>query len=148
MVGWLIQKWLNWRIARSRAIFHFWDGQRRKSLDPMLIWLKLKADPEFSIDKHPGLIDLGDDESQLIGVRAVQRAFGVKDFLQGGLTHLESLNLLAGFFEYLATQKKSINPTQTLLPPTESPPSEPSTTNAASDSGRTPAEPSSASQPV
>jgi hypothetical protein len=131
MIGWLIQKWCNWRTNKSREIFRFWDGQRITSRDPMVLWIDLKNDPEFLLERHPKLIDAGDDEAIKLGVRAVQRVFGVKAMEHGGLTHLESINLLGAFLDYMAGLKKSTSPTPTSPAPSESPPLEPSITSAA-----------------
>ena len=145
--GWLINWWKNRAREKSRAIFRYWDGKKERAIDPMLAWQGLISDVEFNLDTHPAQIDRGEIEAIQVGSRTVQRVFAVKPVDEGGLTQLESLDLLVDYFDYLDTLKKNINPMPTLPQPTALPSSVTSTTNAGSASGEMPNEPRSAEPP-
>lgn len=91
----------------GRAIFHYWDGSGERRADPLVLWQALQNDPEFVFEKHLPGADRGEVESLLVCQNAVQRAFSVPTFESGGLTQLESLELLQSYLEYLDALKKN-----------------------------------------
>jgi hypothetical protein len=116
----MIRWFRRWRREQERGIFHFWDGRDERRADPLVVWRELNADPEFSLVKHPELIDAGDLDAMRIGAAAVRRSLQIPTFDEGGLTEQECLNLLIDFFEYTAALKKNTSPLPTPPSPTES----------------------------
>lgn len=121
--------WLRMRrMKREREIFRFWDGKKTRAADPLEIWLALKNDPEFNYDTTPGFVDAGDTEAIKVTIGAIRRIFGVKTLEQGGLTSQECLELLAVYFLYEESLKKSTSEPATPQSPTGSESSDKSTT--------------------
>lgn len=138
----LFFRWLFGGRQASRQIFRFWDGQRDRAADPLVIYRAIETDPQFNVEVDSALLEAGDSEATVRAVGAVQRAFGVKDFDHGGLLESEALALLVEFYEFLALLKKSTSDTPTSSAPTESAFSDPalSNTSSLSGSGKTPSE--------
>ncbi len=116
---WIFSK--KWREARrvrewntNRLIYEFFDGTAFVTADPLVIERKLESDPECRWDVHPRLAESGDQEAVGILVRAARRAFNVPALEQGGLTEVETLNLMSDFYEWLETLKK--NSPDSLMP--------------------------------
>ncbi|MCC7424822.1 MAG: hypothetical protein IT428_31510 [Planctomycetaceae bacterium] len=128
-------------MNRGRAIFRFWDGQRDRLADPMVIHRSLLEHGEFNWETTPALIDVDNDKISSDALRitadATRKAFGVPELIDGGLTETELLQLLVQFSLYLSSLKKSISPPQTSPAATAPKPSGNSTTKPASDSGST-----------
>lgn len=102
-----IRRWL-WN--RQRAIFHYHDGRKRLRIDPVWAMVQLADHPRYVAERHLNEAQEGDREAIEIVCEAAQDVFGVKPYDgRDGLTIAETLNLLAGFDDYLLTLKKSIN---------------------------------------
>lgn len=153
----LVRGWLSSRRESGRDIFQYWDGSRKRGIDPLTAYRALLAHPTFDWEVHPGLIDAIDsDDSQTrvmaieaseITVQAVRDVFGVVPWTDTtpGLTEAEMIGLLIGFVDYLVGVKKNSSPTLTSPEHTEqtaygTSSADPSRTNATSDSGSTPPE--------
>lgn len=141
-----------WRLNRQRNIFRFWNGSRECRADPLAVWRSINADPEFSLIKHPEMIDAGDMDAIRIGVATVRRIFSIPSLEKGGLTEQECLDLLIDFFDYTAALKKNINLPLTLRSPMASEPLQQptavtSTTRPPADLSSTAIEPSDATAP-
>lgn len=117
-----------WRRNRYRNIFPYWDGVRDRRADPLEVWRGLNTDAEFSLIKHPELIDAGDLDAMRIGADAIRRCLDIPSFARGGLTEEECLDLMIAFFDYTAVLKKNINWQLTSPSPLESSLLPPSTT--------------------
>lgn len=128
--------WFAWLFS-TRQIFRYWDGVRRRAIDPIAACRALFAHPTYNPETHPALVDLGDDNAREIMLQAGRDVFGVQPFTleHGGLTEDETLNLMVAFAEYMAGLKKSTNLTLTSPEPTGLPPSVASPTSVASDCG-------------
>lgn len=137
MFGWFKR----WRMNRGRAIFRFWDGQRDRAADPLVVFRALLEHPEFDWEKTPLLLEIDDPKISGDALRvtadAVRKAFGVRDLLDGGLTEGECTQLLIQFTAYIGALKKSTSSPPTSPDATEPKPSERSTTKPSSDSGST-----------
>jgi len=107
-------------MKREREIFRFWDGGRTRTADPLAIWIALHDDPEFNYDTTPAFVDAGDIAAIKTTVGAVRRIFGLKSFEAGGLTSQECLELLAVYFLYEESLKKSTSEPATPQSPTGS----------------------------
>jgi hypothetical protein len=137
--------WLRRRVASSqstqRQIFRYWDGQRLRSIDPIVATRGLLAVEGFDWRLDPKRIDRGDEEALERTVAATREIFGVTGWIDdssgGGLTEQETLSLLISFALYLTALKKSGSRYPILPPPTELEPLESSVTSAESDSGST-----------
>jgi len=88
----------------------------------MVAFRTLRDDKEFRAEVHPHLVDVGDEEAVQVTLRAIRRTFGVTayaDDLAGGLTELETLELLGDFYEFIDSVKKNTRPSQTPSASTE-----------------------------
>lgn len=128
----------------DRRIFRYWDGSKERAIDPLEAWAAVQADPEFSLAKHPDLIDAGVADAIAITVRAARRIFDVPAWSESskGLTAGECLALMIGFWNYVADLKKNTSLPLTSPQPTESESSGESITKPAADSSGTPTGPS------
>ena len=100
-------------LRRSgRKIFRYFDGRRRRRIDPLAAARALWADEQFRPDKTPALVEAGDDDAVEVAVRAVGRVFGAvpKRKRRPGLERKEMLALLREFYDYLSDVKKKHQP--------------------------------------
>lgn len=112
----------------DRLIFRFHDGRKERAVDPLATWLELDADPEFNMETHPAQIDAGEPAAIRIALAATRRVLKIETLEAGGLTDLECLDLLKGFWAFMSLLKKSGDGSPISSSPTESPPLEDSTT--------------------
>lgn len=131
-----------------RGIFRFWDGQKNRAVDPFVILASIEADPELNLEIDSALVVAGDSAAIAKTVRCTRRAFGVKEFSQGGLLEAECLELIGEFYDFLGALKKNTSLSPISSPPTESMPSpastdpDPTTGRLSSDSPKMPNDPS------
>lgn len=128
---------------KRRELFRFWDGSRKRAIDPITPWSSLLAsetldkDYEFLFSDAPDISD-GADEQQLELIamdtqnrieathriaECVREAFGVQSWNEEtgkGLTVNETLELLASYYEYAHLLKKNTEPSLTSPVLTES----------------------------
>lgn len=112
---------------RTRDVFEFWDGERRRSVDPLIIHRRLWTDEACDLRADARLSSGQQDEGQPLPTPAevmaaedrilglVRRVFGVRAYSEGtpGLTVGETFGLLARFLEYTsALRKRRQSPTQ------------------------------------
>lgn len=135
MLGFLTR----WLSRRRQAIFHFWDGVRRRRIDPMVAYRALLDHPTFDWETTPKLIDVPDErlslESLATTTEAVRIAFNLPNVEEGGLTAIECVALLTQFCGYLNGLKKSTRQTPTSRGPSVPPASVASATSNGSASG-------------
>jgi hypothetical protein len=114
-------------MPEDRLIFNYWDGKEVVRVDPIVLYKKMQEKgPEMSIDikvAHSMSKDANTAHSSL--VKKIRDIFGVKAYEEGGLTELETTQLLDHFLLFCHLLKKNSSPSPTS--PTEtSSPSEPS----------------------
>lgn len=129
LIRWF-RRWRERRRNAARFIFEYWDGRKRRSADPVVVWRNLHDDPELVIPGDLEAADAGDIEASAKVVQAVRRAFDVTGWTEDedGLTESECLQLLVDFHTFTESLKKNTDATPTSQPPLESPPLEKSTT--------------------
>ncbi len=119
LIGWLI----GLIHRRPRNVFRFWDGRRYRSIDPFVAARVLFSHPKFDWDETIVLLTMPRVKPQLetagVIVSAVREAFGVASFDEGGLTELESIELLYDFRDYIGDVKKNGSLFPTSQPPTD-----------------------------
>ena len=135
MLSNLFRKWIQ---NRNRAIFHYWDGSKYRTIDPMVAYRELDLHSEFDWETHPLLIDPPEGESadtrlsvEAMGITAdaVRTAFHVPLYEDGrGLTEGELVNLLTEYAEWMNALKKNTRPL-----PISPEPTEPESSEAESD---------------
>lgn len=106
---------------RQRVVFHYHDGKRWRTIDPIEAVLRFDNDPEYRGDLHPRMVDENDPEGVRVIADAVRRVFGVSEYREStteGLTIAERLELFRVFWLFIASLKKNIEPTPTSPPPT------------------------------
>ena len=131
-------------FARSRQIFHYHDGRKKRSIDPQQAWLDIwqdttVCDPEMDIPLCQG--DKLDVEAQVRVIDMACRVFGVQRYNEktGGLVMSEIFELLALYFIYMDTLKKKRAPLPIRSPPTD--------LESSADESTTQPEPASCSTP-
>ena len=116
-----IADWLR-RKARDkqRFIFRYWNGSKTVFGDPLELHRNLQAHPDYTEDSF-SLITREELRNDIIGELAavVREVFSIPKLIDGGLTELECVQLLAEFIEYAGVQKKSGEQTPTLPTATE-----------------------------
>ena len=122
----------------NRQLFRYWDGQKKRSIDPLLSWRSMWEDPECC---HDGSLIEYDPTAQDRVLNMTRRMFGVAPWVEngGGLTINETLELLWSFMRYMDAIKKKQDPLPMQSAPTDSTlsPEESSHTNSESDSSST-----------
>jgi hypothetical protein len=139
---WILRLYfLTWLGRDVRGVFRFWNGRHWVGIDPIPAARVLFTHPDFSWEQTPKLIEDDDPVEAAEGIRicaeAAREAFGIKPYLEGGLTEAECCTVLWGFRDYLGELKKNGSGPQTSPEPTGATSSEESPTNAASASGST-----------
>lgn len=147
----------NWLRNRRRNIFTFWDGTRRRSIDPAVawrvMWEQTDCDPTRDFGPATGIGSDGEDvpfdpAAQDRVLAMARLMFGLQPYSdsQPGLTVQETFGVLWDFLRYMDVLKKKRAPSPTPSRHTASASSEmeASTTRPASDSSSTSNEPSPA----
>lgn len=137
--------WLRRRLSdRQRKIFRYWDGQRLRAVDPVVVTRELLGAADFNWSQDPLTIETGvtrELREQAISrtVSAVRQAFALPVPVDGtrGLVETEVIGLLVLFADYIRQQKKSGNCLLISLLSTDAASSAGSTTRPASDCGST-----------
>lgn len=108
MLEWLRNKLRN----RQRAIFRFWDGTCIRGVDPMSIFLAIKAHPTYNAETDPPLVDADDKDAYERMVKGCQDVFSIPVFqevngIRHGLTGPECISLMVDFTQYVVALKKN-----------------------------------------
>lgn len=111
----------NFYRPKDRFIYHYWDGQKDISADPLVLYKKvMECSHEIAIDSKVALSQSKDalkaHDSLLENIRKI---FGVKRYEEGGLTETETDDLLNNFLLYADNVKKNSSPFATSLGTTE-----------------------------
>lgn len=124
-------------MSRNRNIFRYYDGTRKRGIDPIHVIRSFAAHPTFNADTHIALAVAEEPDYESVGicVQAVRDIFAVPPWhekpgwfwtRQAGLTEGECLAVLMQFCEFVGALKKNTRPTPTgpaateLSPPTPS----------------------------
>jgi len=114
---------------KERLLYTYWDGTKEVKADPMTLHRKMSAlGPALSIDIKVSTSQLKDAEvAQGKVIAQIREIFSLKPLEEGGLTEIETLELLDHFMVYCHNIKKKLNPFQTNSVPSPSLPTVPST---------------------
>ena len=111
MFRFLINWFLRRRARKARDLFAFFDGTRRRKIDPFAVQSGLELHPEFRYELLD-FVEVGDADSTAITLRAICDVFGVEQWnpaTESGLTQPELLQLFMQFDTYCAGLKKKYN---------------------------------------
>jgi hypothetical protein len=108
---------LPWQKKKDpRQIFHYWDGAKQRSIDPLVAYRGLQTHSRFNMARHFDELSEEDfavsDEAAQAIVEAARDVFGVAVWSEdssGGLPETESVMLVTTFALWLADQKKNTN---------------------------------------
>lgn len=138
-------QWLARLFGRRsrRDIFEFFDGEKRRRIDPLAVLRQLNANPTFSDNLR--LLHAAKDEDQFTAaanaevLAAIRAAFGVQPVGDtGGLTETETAQLFDDFWAFVEDLKKKSPRWQNLRATTPAPSTSvqpPATTPPTSGSG-------------
>ena len=116
-----------------REIFRYWNGTRKRGVDPLAALRTLLTHPEFNAETDPALAEAGDPEASARALGAIRSAFQVAAWSeddagnQSGMTERETMAILYEFQDYIETLKKNISQPLTSPPATDSTASAPAT---------------------
>lgn len=107
----------------SRFVFQYVADGKIRFADPLVAYRAFRSDAEFNIDTDPPLMEQGDGEAILKAIRATRRVFSLTELTASGagVTDEECLQVLAEFFGFIDSQKKSTDPMLTSPSVTELP---------------------------
>jgi hypothetical protein len=115
--------WLRRKVTdRQRNIFKFYDGEKLRGVDPLLVWRLIMTHPDFNPEVHGPAFDKGDVEAWKIVLKCARDAFEIPPFTETGkpgLTEQELSSLFKRFLAYCDDLKKSFETSQPSLPSTE-----------------------------
>lgn len=108
---------------RERFIYRYFDGQKEVLADPLLLYRKvMDVWPELStmvqVAKSRSKDAKAADADML---RTIRELFGIHDLEHGGLTYLETIDLLDHFMTFATTVKKNMSTPPSTSTPTETP---------------------------
>lgn len=140
VIGRIKRQHLEDRKAKFRGMFGFNDGINERWVDPITVMMSFESHPEYRPDIHGRLALQGEKKALGILIDAIKKAFGVVEYTSPklpGLTVNEMLALWISFYEYVDSQKKSMQFEQTYAEYTArtSKQSDSETTNSMSGSG-------------
>lgn len=98
------------RRDRDRALFHYWDGQKARRIDPLRVWRELANHDKMDLDTMPAMADEGQEPETTTVVDAFCEVFDVHrwdDASGTGLTDSDILNLINQLQGYFAALKKN-----------------------------------------
>lgn len=107
--------------ALRRDIFVYHDGARQRRADPMLLWEKLRTDPDYDLTTVLPASARGEPEAMREHEALVRRMFDIPEYdpeTNAGLPILELHDLFARYMAYMEHLKKKRD-----LRPIKSPPS-------------------------
>ena len=123
-------------LPSERLLYRYFTGQEIVPADPMQLWQKLmEVGPELSIDMKVANSALKDapkaHEAMLKKVRSI---FSVKPWEEGGLSQLETIELLNHFLSWCHIEKKNTSPLPTSAAATSAPSAPSSVASPATES--------------
>lgn len=94
---------------QDRLIYKYWNGNEEIIADPLVLYKKMMArGPELSIDiKVSTSISKDADKAHDQAILKIREIFSVKSLDEGGLTELETVQLLDHFLLYCEEIKKN-----------------------------------------
>jgi hypothetical protein len=125
---------------KQRLIYRYFDGSKEVMVDPMILYKKvMEHGPVLSIDMKLSVSQHSDNRLGHTNlVKRIREIFAVKPLEEGGLSELETVQLLDHFLGFTERIKKNSSPSQTYsLNPEQSPPLNGHPMSVSSDSGST-----------
>jgi hypothetical protein len=124
---WFKRKDVNPYTEKERLLYRYFDGQKKVSADPMILYCRLMevgTDLKYDIDvTYSASNDKLKAREKMIG--KIHKIFSLKPYEEGGLTQGEAENLLVDFVDWCEALKKNgpNSPTSPMapLPPTPKP---------------------------
>lgn len=103
-----------WPFTRKpdRNIFSFWDGVRRRRVDPLLALRAFDRHPTFNFDEQAELVKAGEFAATKLAVDATREIFAIPAWseTEPGLTEAETILVLWQFITFNQLVKKNTNP--------------------------------------
>lgn len=105
-------------LPSVRKIYNYFDGERLVRADPLVLYKRfLEIGTELSIDiKVSNSISKDASKAQIKALEKIRKIFDVKSLEDGGLSQVESFDLLDHFLNYCNNVKKNYPRTSTLPP--------------------------------
>ena len=122
MFGFIFRGYVRWRHRRRRQLFRYFDGDRMRRADPLVLLAAIDQDPEYVPDKTPYFIAAGQQDAIDVSIRMVNRVFGAQPYDDEtgiGLTTNEAMSLFSQFMTWLDGLKKNTSATPTPPPSTD-----------------------------
>ena len=97
-----------WFTRQRRDIFQYWDGTKKRRIDPAIPWKKLWADPDCNVERDFPAADAGDQEAWDRVQSMACRMFDLTAWNEDtpGLTQEEINGVLADYMVFMAALKK------------------------------------------
>jgi hypothetical protein len=100
---------------REQLIYHFWDGQQMRNVDPVKLYKKMaevgqELSANIQVSTSPSK---GAAKAYEAVVRSVRSIFDLKAFEEGGLTEIDTVGLLDHFLIFCGRLKKNTSPSLT-----------------------------------
>ena len=94
---------------RERLIYSYSDGTQVVRADPLTLWKRMmEVGPELSIDMRVAHSPSKDAvKAHGSALEKIRRIFAVRSWEEGGLSQLETFELLNHFMEWVGEQKKN-----------------------------------------
>ena len=100
---------------KKRMIYSYWNGDKLIDSDPLVLYKRMMDhSTDISIDmkvSSSASKDSGKAHNNLI--KSIREIFEIKPLAEGGLTEIETVNLLDHFIIYSEWVKKNLNPSAT-----------------------------------
>lgn len=102
---------------KERLIYTYWNGRETVQADPLTLYKKMmQVGPELSIDIKVANSESKDANKAHDGViRKIRGIFNTLPMESGGLSEIETCELLDHFLVFCETVKKNMNPSATSL---------------------------------
>lgn len=97
---------------REQLIYHYWDGQKMRSVDPVKVYKKMaevgqELSANIRVSTSPSK---GAAKAYESVVKAVRGIFDLQSFEEGGLTEIDTVGLLDHFLIFCGRLKKNTSP--------------------------------------
>lgn len=97
---------------REQLIYHYWDGQKMRSVDPVKVYKKMaevgqELSANIRVSTSPSK---GAAKAYESVVKSIRGIFDLQSFEEGGLTEIDTVGLLDHFLIFCGRLKKNTNP--------------------------------------
>lgn len=95
----------------ERSIYHYWNGKERIDADPMVIYKRLmEISSDLSVDIKVAASTSKDNyKKHDCMIEGIAKVFQVESLGKGGLTNIETIDLLNHFLNFCDRVKKNSN---------------------------------------